>query len=1312
MNAVELLTSLASVQGAREVRAGAPLGTVALVAGIEVGVSSSSSERTMRRAWKDRHGGGATPLLVVADDPGRAGCVLALGLVEATAVIRSVEARALSKAFERIGTLSRLEAVRELTAELERLDRAGIPGVKVRGLLTLHTLDVRLRGDRRRWLELETASKAVPGEADWRAALTGLGFELERRQQRGYLARWQGRPIAVVHPKADPTEFARWDEENRPPEGVLLNDCLSDGAPFGLLASGGRLRLFEVDPSLGSAAGRYLDLDSGALQEDDRPFLGLLSPAYLAEGGFDALAAEARSFGSALRRRLDKTIRETVLPSLGRALGRWAGDQGQDLKDESVREEIERAALTAVFRAIFLLYAESAGYLPMDNQAYRKGSLTALVEEAAESLEQLDPGATSLWDRFHLLVKAMRKGDRARGVPPYNGALFAADGFEGAGSLERVSVPDPDFGQVLIGLGRDAESTDGIDYSTLEIGHLGHIYEGLLSLRLSVADLPLCYDPKADRYRAAEPGGVVDVQPGDVLWQTHEGGRKGGGVYYTRSELVRHLVRQTVVPAFAAHLDRVRERAATDPAGAAEELLDFAVLDPACGSAHFLVSVTNELADATVRFLADVPLPDIAAAIERLRAGASAGTAIDDVALLRRLLLKRCVYGVDLSPMGVEVAKLSLWLACFVPGLSLAYLDRNIQVGNSLVGVAHPEALRPPPAKTKHGHAAGQRWTLEDALQGALQAAATAVRRLAEIEDRNPTEYEESIRADKEAHVASAGMERLFNVWTAEPFGLKGARQEVEIHGAGVLDGSRSNDIVASAQELATTNDFMHWLPAFPRAFARPRPGFDAVVGNPPWEEVTVEELAFYGLFKPGIRTLPEEERRRAVETLLSERPELRQRLEAAKLRAKEQRAYLGGGEYLSMAGDPDLYKFFCQRYGTLLRDGGALGVVLPRSTFSTDGSEGFRRWLFEQTSCERIDFLLNKGCWAFDSEPRYTIALVAAKRETPATEHRVRVAGTATSVEEWEAQTASAGLALALDAFGPGWTVPLLRNQEEADLLLKLRRGSRFPFGSGSRWRTFAVAELHETNDRRFWEGAEKGRPLWKGESFEQFDPHGAEARICGEQEEVWKKVRKPKPGAGSVLSSELPLTVRRKAVLDEIKQARIAFRDVSRATDSRTVRACLVPPKTFLTNKAPYLTFVPNEHRVRAACLAIMNSLPFDWQARRFVEVNLNFFILEGLTVPDLQDDDFEAVADAAGRLSSVDERFAAFAETVGVDCGPLEDEERQRLRIEIDARVAQAWALTQHDLEVLLADFTVDAVPADYRKKLRDRLSELSR
>ena len=106
--------------------------------------------------------------------------------------------------------------------------------------------------------------------------------------------------------------------------------------------------------------------------------------------------------------------------------------------------------------------------------------------------------------------------------------------------------------------------------------------------------------------------------------------RKAGGVYYTRSELVDHLVKQAVLEPFLSHLEEVRQEAVSDPIGAAHFLFEFAVLDPACGSGHFLVQVVDGLADLVVRFLAATPLPQVAEMLDHLRAGAASETDIPD----------------------------------------------------------------------------------------------------------------------------------------------------------------------------------------------------------------------------------------------------------------------------------------------------------------------------------------------------------------------------------------------------------------------------------------------------------------------------------------------------------------------------------------------------------------------------------------------------------------------------------------------------------------------------------------------------------
>ena len=492
------------------------------------------------------------------------------------------------------------------------------------------------------------------------------------------------------------------------------------------------------------------------------------------------------------------------------------------------------------------------------------------------------------------------------------------------------------------------------------------------------------------------------------------------------------------------------------------------------------------------------------------------------------------------------------------------------------------------------------------------------------------------------------------------------------------------------------------------------RPGFDVVVGNPPWEEVTVEELAFYARYSPRLRGLSAGPRNEALAALQAARPELAQEI----LHRDQDRVALlkrflspAGGYIATPGSDADLYKAFCMRYRVLLRRGGQLGVVLPRSAFLAAGSRRFREWLFDTCRVERIDFLINNRLWMFDTHPQYTVALLVATATQPLTDHRAEVAGIAGSEKAFAAQSAAAGILTPRGAMGPADEVPLVPTAAAGERPARLRAFDGFVHGGG-RWRCFPLREFHETDDKKLWEDKDSGWQLWKGESFDQHDPHGHEGRWCPPSEGAMRKALKRTPGGKSGLARETTLEERRTAVANEVGKIRLAFRDVTNRTNSRTVIASLVPAQTFLTNKAPYLAFIDGGHRERAACCAVMNSLPFDWQARRFVEINLNYFILELLTVPVLNDEAFENLVTLGAQLSCPDERFREVAKACGVEPRTLADDERTALRARVDAIVAHAYGLAPDDLPVIFADFTLDAVPQHHRDLMRGELEQLCR
>lgn len=279
VNADELLNRLLSRGVAREVQPGSGVARAVRFKHIEVATATDAREHSMRARWRDRVRNSDISYLLIADDSDSAGSVLALGPSRATEPIRSLDCSGLATVIEEAAPMDGLHAVRHVAGEIVRL--AG-RGMLVHGLLTRHTLEERLLGDPGYQIFAAETLEGLRVEGDWRTVLDGLGYEIGRLEPRGYLARYQGRPVMVVHPKANPRDFMRLDDAGRPAEGVLAADCRARGARYGALVCQNRYRLFDCDPSASTA--EWLDLDAGLLGEARRPYMALLAPSYLAEG--------------------------------------------------------------------------------------------------------------------------------------------------------------------------------------------------------------------------------------------------------------------------------------------------------------------------------------------------------------------------------------------------------------------------------------------------------------------------------------------------------------------------------------------------------------------------------------------------------------------------------------------------------------------------------------------------------------------------------------------------------------------------------------------------------------------------------------------------------------------------------------------------------------------------------------------------------------------------------------------------------------------------------------------------------------------
>ena len=409
----------------------------------------------------------------------------------------------------------------------------------------------------------------------------------------------------------------------------------------------------------------------------------------------DALA-EGKRYEEQVAQDLSTVVFDRVFPGLVKALYYASGS---DLSD------VRQAALVFLYRLLFILYAEDRGLLPVNDRTYESYGLRRRVRDAiAERMLDDDvlysDTATNYYDHVMTLCRLIDRGDPSIRLPAYDGGLFSSDA---APILEKVRLPDSAVAPLLYDLSH-AETPEGprfVNYRDMSVQQLGSIYERLL-----------------EREPVLE-GGAIDVRLNPYA-------RKDSGSFYTPQELVDLVIEKTLEPlvgerraafvARAAELksdrrpkdQRLADLAKLDPA---EAVLDLKVLDPAMGSGHFLVTAVDFLADHVADLVEDPPEVDwldgayVSPLVERIEAvrksirrNRGSGRVRDrqapitDQDIIRRMVLKRCIYGVDKNPMTVELAKVSLWLHSFTVGAPLSFLDHHLRCGDSLVGMRVGEA--------------------------------------------------------------------------------------------------------------------------------------------------------------------------------------------------------------------------------------------------------------------------------------------------------------------------------------------------------------------------------------------------------------------------------------------------------------------------------------------------------------------------------------------------------------------------------------------------------------------------------------------
>lgn len=1285
--------------------------------------------------WKVRRGNRAAPVLLVVIYGNKGWVCGPTGLKPP--VYEGVELGQLERICRSaLVSPSQHAAVRLLNSVLSQAESA-VPGIINRGLLSDHVLEKVLPGDGR-WQQDCEKARPLLSKAD-EELLQALGFQLRRFDRLTTLLETDRGQLAVavlLCPEESPDQnLSRFNGLS--PVSYAINVAQHHNVRFVVMVQQRTLRLYPAEIGLGvGQRGRtetFIELHLDLLRDDQAGFLWHLfsAEALVRDGLLDKLLDNSKRFAGDLAKQFRERIYNEVVPRLAQGVaGALHGKRRASQPDLAQTYEL---ALTILFRLLFIAYGEDKDLLPYEwNDAYRKRSLKSLAQELAEKVNTAgglgcvdaipwDTQNDALWEQVHRLFRSVEQGYKDWGVPVYDGRLFSSDPAVSplGARIEGLKLTDAVMGPVLchLLLTGTSEGAGPVDFRSLSVREFGTIYEGLLESELSYAEQDLVVDENTGQYRPLTPKEMKrnrqpDVKMGTIYLHNRSGARKSTGSYYTKSFAVEHLLDEALQPALERHIACLRQ---LDEESAAKSFFDFYVADIAMGSGHFLVAAVDRIERALSSFLADRPLPGVQQQLATLRQAALneldqvelaevLGPRIEDNQLLRRLIARRCIFGVDLNPLAVDLARLSIWIHTFVPGLPLSFLEHHLVCGNSLTGVGTFQEIQ---------DVLGERTLLIDPKK-ILDEACGPLDRLARLTDATPKDLQQARQAYQQARDAVRPVEALCDLVAAarlEPE-LAG-KLNVDLHYWDEIKGTLyDSSLHRKARKVLEHLRPLHFPVAFPEVFLRNRTGFDVILGNPPWEKARVEEHAFWARYEPGLRGLSQREQEQRKEALRCSRDDLLKQYNQELAEAEAIRRALVAGPYPGMGtGDPDVYKAFCWRFWHLVaEDGGQIGVVLPRSAWAAKGCEEFRKAAFQRASRVSLTFLLNRDGWVFDdAEPRYTVALSAlgrAGRKQPIlAPARVILRGPFASREHFdEGRTRPPAEFDAQEVLG--WTesaaVPLFPTETSVEIFRQMRRHPRLDLDDGNTWRARPTTELHATNDKRLMdlqsETCPPGYwPVYKGESFDLWEPdRGPEHYYAwGNPKDVLKHLYEKRLRAGrnakSPFSEFPPKWLKNQNTLPCLSP-RIAFRDVTRSTDSRTIRAALIPGGVFVNHTAPYLLWSRGDVKDCAYLLGILSSLVLDWHGRKVVETHLTFFVLNALPIPrpERADHRWQRVVELAARLAAVDERFAEWATAVGVSYGALEETARFEMICELDAVVAHLYGLEEGHLRHIFETF----------------------
>lgn len=918
---------------------------------------------------------------------------------------------------------------------------------------------------------------------------------------------------------------------------------------------------------------------------------------------------------------------------------------------------------------------------------------------------------TDAWDGVKIVFRSLAKGESSLALPALGG-LFAENVTPW---LDQCRLSNKSFLEAmeLLRWATFDNVTTVIDYKNMGTEELGSVYEGLLQL--------VPYIDPADR-----SFGFVGLTNAD-------NDRKSSGSYYTPDPLVQSLIKTALDPVIAEAI----ERNSQDPVKA---LLELRVIDPTCGSGHFLLAAARRIAEAVAQHQSVDGVVTPEAYREALRN-----------------VIQHCIYGVDINPLAIELARMALWLEGFSQGKPLSFLDHHLKVGNSILGVGEfsqldygisNKAFNNKKAGDDEGVCAELLKRNKEGLlylENILQS---------EKNDNEPSLFSESSTVETIDWIESLESESILDEQRKEnaynelrqTLSQSLQKQKCDLYMAGYLcpktvetaycvpttetmvrlrNGEleqKDRIVLEYATKFCEENKIFHWPLEFEGVFAQG--GFDCVLGNPPWEKAKIEDDKWFAVRYPDIANAEKKAIREKMIDALSrgrlgfeykglplsddvERAEkaLYKQYAEAKRQAAVAAVYghlsedEGGRFPLTGTGDTNLYAYVSELMINIRKTSGTVGVVVPPGLVTDDAYKNFAQKMLNGEISSFYQFDNTEKYFPIDNRCLYSLTTFRKSEKMECVFYASNVKHLEDADRKVEFEEGD------FRRFNPNTgTCLFVRTREDLALIRKMYTAApvfwKLEGGEENPWGVNTIAAFHMTNDDELFykeKVCSNLVPLYEGKLIHQFDNRfssckgkidskevGVPEEVTDEEKERWDFVVTPRYW---ISSSEVDKKLDKCSWL---KPWKVVVRAVASPTNQRTVIASILPSSYGVGNSL--LTILPEVEDEEAACLlANLNSLALDFVDRiKQPSGNFNMFVLRQLPV-------LPPSSYSKSERDFVAERVAKLTKN-GCDVNDIwlrryncekwqKPEERLRLRAELDAFFMLKYGLDRDDVRYIL-------------------------